>query len=153
MRVAGEDPRTGCCQGFRASSASQRRTVEAEGAGAMPLVRVAGSSGQVQRAGASRSRRHLARQGLDPGQRRRGERAGPAEERGVGQALDALLAVAARTAGHDRAMPSRSAIAQFATPSAARSPMRARTTSRNGAVARRDEDSSSARPASPRRMT
>lgn len=50
-------------------------------------------------------------------------------------------------------MPSRPAIAQFATPSAASSTIRARTTKRNGAVARRGRDSSSARPAPPRRMT
>jgi hypothetical protein len=40
-----------CCQGFRASSASQRRTVDADGAGAMPLAASwRASSGQVQRA-------------------------------------------------------------------------------------------------------
>ena len=40
-----------CCQGLRASSASQRRTMDAEGAGAMPPSAAwQASSGQVQRA-------------------------------------------------------------------------------------------------------
>jgi hypothetical protein len=50
-------------------------------------------------------------------------------------------------------IPSRCAITQFSNPSAASSTIRARTTSRNGAVARRDNDSSSARCASLRQMT
>jgi len=49
--------------------------------------------------------------------------------------------------------PSRAAIALFAVPSAAISTIRARSTSRNGAVARRESDSSRARSASSRLIT
>jgi len=49
--------------------------------------------------------------------------------------------------------PSRSAISRFAVPAAASSTIRDRSTRRNGAKARRDTDSSSARSASPRQMT
>jgi hypothetical protein len=45
-------------------------------------------------------------------------------------------------------MPRQVAIARLAIPSAASSTIRARSTSRNGAVARRETDSGPARPAS-----
>jgi hypothetical protein len=145
-----------CCHGFSASSASQRRTVDGETAGVMPLATAwRASSGQVQRAsgvpfaaGISHARAFTSattRAGNTRGLPGRGASASPP------------MPCSQYRRRHLRAVspqvPSRCAISRFDIPAAASSTIRDRSTRRNGAEARRDRDSSSARSASPRQMT
>ena len=144
-----------CCQGFKTSSASQRRTVDAEGAGAMPLAAAwRASSGQVQRAtgvqlaaGISHAR------ALTPATTRAPNTRGLP---GRGASASPSMPCSQYWRRHLRAvssqMPSRSAISLLAVPAAASSTIRGHSTRRNGAEARRDTDSSSARSPSPRHM-
>ena len=145
-----------CCQGLIASSASQRRTVDAETDATMPAAAAwRASSGQVQRAsgfplaaGGSQARALTSattRAGNVRGRPGRGASASPARPCWQYRRRH-LRAVSSQ-------MPSRAAIALFPNPSAASSTIRARSTSRNGAVARRDTASSSARAASSRQIT
>ena len=145
-----------CCQGLRASSASQRRTVDAEGAGARPLAAAwRASSGQVQRARGSPLEAGISHaRALTPATTRAGNTRGLP---GRGASASPAMPCSQYRRRHLRAVssqrPSRSAITRFAVPAAASSTIRDRSTSRNGAEARRDRDSSSARSASPRHMT
>ena len=145
-----------CCQGLIASSASQRRIVDGETAGVMPLATAwRASSGQVHRAsgaplaaGISQARAFTSattRAGKTRGLPGRGASASPSRPCSQYRRRH-LRAVSSQ-------MPSRSAIALFPTPAAASSTIRARSTSRNGAEARRDSDSSSARSAPLRHIT
>ena len=103
-----------CCQGFRASSASQRRTVDAEGAGAMPLAAAwRASSGQVQRArgvpleaGISRARAltpATTRAGNTRGLPGRGASASPASRPGCRSRAEPARSRPARPAQRGRA--------------------------------------------------
>ena len=136
-----------CCQGLMASSASQRRTVDAEGAGAIPLAAAwRGSSGQVQRAtgvplaaGISHAR------ALTSATARAGNARGLPDAAHRPPRPGRAGSTGGATCGrYPRRCPAgqRSPAGR---PSAASSTIRARCTSRNGAVARREADSSSAR--------
>ena len=85
--------------------------------------------------------------------RRAGTRAA-CRARCVGLCLDALLQHWRRQLrAVSSQVPSRSAITRFAVSAAASSTIRDRSNRQNGAEARRDRDSSSVRPASPRHIT
>jgi len=134
---------------------SQRRTVDTDGAGTTPLAAAwRANSGQLQRTnGAPLAAGISHAKALTPATTRAGNTRGLPER---GASAKPSMPCSQYRRRHLRTVssqtPSRRAILQFANPSAASSTTRARTTSRNGAVARRDKDSSSARSAVSRQM-